>query len=130
MITVYSKNNCPFCDRATALLESKDIPFKVIKMEDEPDAREFLMDQGLRSVPQIFKGVKVYTRDASETLPCNLYGVNSGVETLLKSNFAFGTVAGTTHSFVNTTAYKSYRFRPTGTTEPSVKFIMEVEFIY
>ena len=24
-------------------------------MEDEPDAREFLMDQGLRSVPQIFK---------------------------------------------------------------------------
>lgn len=55
MITVYSKNNCPFCDRAKALLESKDIPFKVIKMEDQPDAREFLMDQGLRSVPQIFK---------------------------------------------------------------------------
>ena len=24
-------------------------------MEDTPDAREFLMDQGLRSVPQIFK---------------------------------------------------------------------------
>jgi glutaredoxin 3 len=55
MITVYSKNNCPFCDRAKALLESKGILFKVIKMEDEPDAREFLMDQGLRSVPQIFK---------------------------------------------------------------------------
>jgi len=55
MITVYSKNNCPFCDRAKALLESKGVPFKVIKMEDEPDAREFLVDQGLRSVPQIFK---------------------------------------------------------------------------
>jgi glutaredoxin len=55
MITVYSKNNCPFCDRAKALLESKGIAFKVIKMEDAPDAREFLMDQGLRSVPQIFK---------------------------------------------------------------------------
>ena len=55
MITVYSKNNCPFCDRAKALLESKDIPFRVIKMEDEPDARGFLMDQGLRNVPQIFK---------------------------------------------------------------------------
>ena len=55
MITVYSKNNCPFCDRAKALLESKGIPFKTIKMEDEPDARGFLMDQGLRSVPQIFK---------------------------------------------------------------------------
>ena len=55
MITMYSKNNCPFCDRAKALLESKDVTFQVIKMEDEPTAREFLMDQGLRSVPQIFK---------------------------------------------------------------------------
>jgi glutaredoxin len=55
MITVYSKNNCPFCDRAKALLESKEIPFRVIKMEEDPDAKEFLMDQGLRSVPQIFK---------------------------------------------------------------------------
>lgn len=55
MLTVYSKNNCPFCDRATALLESKEVPFQVIKMEDEPGAREFLIDQGLRSVPQIFK---------------------------------------------------------------------------
>ena len=55
MITVYSKNNCPFCDRAIALLESKDIPFKIIKMEENTGAREFLMEQGLRSVPQIFK---------------------------------------------------------------------------
>jgi glutaredoxin 3 len=55
MITVYSKNNCPFCDRAKALLESKGIPFETVMMEDQPDAREFLMEQGLRSVPQIFK---------------------------------------------------------------------------
>lgn len=55
MITVYSKNNCPFCDRAVALLENKGIEFKIVKVEDTPDAKEFLMDQGLRSVPQIFK---------------------------------------------------------------------------
>jgi len=55
MITVYSKNNCPFCDRAVALLESKGIEHKIIKVEDTPDVKEFLMDQGLRSVPQIFK---------------------------------------------------------------------------
>jgi glutaredoxin 3 len=54
MITVYSKNNCPFCDRAKALLESKSIPFTLVKLEDEPTAREFLVNQGLRSVPQIF----------------------------------------------------------------------------
>jgi glutaredoxin len=55
MITIYSKNNCPFCDRAKALLESKEVPFTVVNIEDTPDAREFLVDQGLRSVPQVFK---------------------------------------------------------------------------
>ena len=54
MITVYSKNNCSFCDRAKALLTNKDIPFKTVTMEEHPEAREFLMDQGLRSVPQLF----------------------------------------------------------------------------
>lgn len=56
MLTVYSKNNCPFCDRAKSLLESKGIVYNVINIEDQPEAREFLIDQGLRSVPQIFDG--------------------------------------------------------------------------
>lgn len=55
MIIVYSKNSCPFCDRAKALLESKDVPFKVINIEEQPEHRETLVDLGLRSVPQIFK---------------------------------------------------------------------------
>lgn len=55
MITVYSKNTCPFCDRAKALLENKGVAFNVVNIEETPDAREFLVDQGLRSVPQIFK---------------------------------------------------------------------------
>jgi glutaredoxin 3 len=55
MITVYSKNTCPFCDRAKALLENKGVEFNVVNIEETPDAREFLVDQGLRSVPQIFK---------------------------------------------------------------------------
>jgi glutaredoxin len=55
MITVYSKNQCPFCDRAKALLESKGISFNVINIEEQPEHRETLVDLGLRSVPQIFK---------------------------------------------------------------------------
>ena len=55
MITVYSKNNCPFCDRAKALLESKGIEYKTINIEEQPEHRETLVDLGLRSVPQIFK---------------------------------------------------------------------------
>lgn len=56
MLTVYSKNNCSFCDRAKTLLESKGVAYNVINIEDQPEAREFLIDQGLRSVPQIFDG--------------------------------------------------------------------------
>ena len=55
MITIYSKNNCPFCDRAKALLESKGIAYHSINIEEQPDHREVLVDLGLRSVPQIFK---------------------------------------------------------------------------
>lgn len=54
MLTVYTKNQCPFCDRAKALLESKGISFNAINIEEQPDAREKLVDLGLRSVPQIF----------------------------------------------------------------------------
>jgi len=56
MLTVYTKYDCPFCDRAKALLESKGVPYRTINVQDDPDSKEFLMDQGLRSVPQIFDG--------------------------------------------------------------------------
>jgi glutaredoxin 3 len=56
MLTVYTKNNCPFCDRAKALLESKGVPYKAINVQDDPSSKDFLMEQGLRSVPQIFDG--------------------------------------------------------------------------
>lgn len=55
-LTVYTKNNCPFCDQAKALLDSKGVTYNTVNLETQPDAREFLVDQGLRSVPQIFNG--------------------------------------------------------------------------
>jgi glutaredoxin len=55
-LTVYTKDNCPFCDRAKALLESRGVAYTTINIEVRTEAREFLLDQGLRSVPQIFNG--------------------------------------------------------------------------
>jgi glutaredoxin len=55
-LTVYTKNNCPFCDRAKSLLESRGVAYNTINLEQQPDARDFLVGQGLRSVPQIFDG--------------------------------------------------------------------------
>ena len=54
MLTVYTKHQCPYCDRAKALLESKGIEYTTINVEEQPDARTTLVEQGLRSVPQIF----------------------------------------------------------------------------
>ena len=56
MITVYSKSNCPFCDRAKSLLESRGVAYTTISIEEDTDARQHLVDLGLRSVPQIFNG--------------------------------------------------------------------------
>ena len=56
MITVYSKNNCPYCVRAKSLLESKKVAYKEINIEEDLESKQFLLDQGLRSVPQIFDG--------------------------------------------------------------------------
>lgn len=56
MLTVYTKDQCPFCDQAKALLESKGVAFHTVNIQTDPDSREFLLDQGLRSVPQIFNG--------------------------------------------------------------------------
>ena len=40
--------------QAKRLLESKNVPFTEINIEDNPDSRQMLLDKGLRSVPQIF----------------------------------------------------------------------------
>jgi glutaredoxin 3 len=59
VLTVYSKNNCPFCDRAKALLESKGVTYTEINIENDSESRQMLLDKGLRSVPQIFHGYEL-----------------------------------------------------------------------
>jgi glutaredoxin 3 len=59
MITVFSKSNCPYCDRAKQLLESRGVPFTEVNIEKDPESRQMLIDQGLRSVPQIFYGYEL-----------------------------------------------------------------------
>lgn len=68
MLTVYSKNNCPFCVQAKRLLESKSVPYHEINIEEDPAARQMLLDRGLRSVPQIFK--------EQELIPGGFQGLN------------------------------------------------------
>ena len=59
MITVYSKSNCPYCVQAKNLLKSKGIAFEEINIEEQPEAREFIVAEGHRTVPQIYRDGKV-----------------------------------------------------------------------
>lgn len=54
-IEVYSTPNCPYCVRAKALLQSKNLTFKEIDVGDDVEGlRKMVQLSGLRSVPQIF----------------------------------------------------------------------------
>lgn len=54
-VTVYSKDYCPYCDRAKALLKSKGVAFEAIELQDHPGEFQKLKERtGLMTVPQIF----------------------------------------------------------------------------
>jgi glutaredoxin 3 len=59
MITVYSKNNCPYCVQAKNLLKMKGVAFEEINIEETPSAREFIVSEGHRTVPQIYQDGKL-----------------------------------------------------------------------
>jgi glutaredoxin len=62
MLTIYSKNNCPFCVMAKNYLSSHNIAFREINIEEDTAAREFVQQQGLRTVPQIFMDNKIFVQ--------------------------------------------------------------------
>tara|TARA_B100000989_G_C19161248_1_gene311482 strand:- start:64 stop:297 length:234 start_codon:yes stop_codon:yes gene_type:complete len=53
-VVVYSKNFCGYCTMAKNWLKSKGIEYKEINIEEETDAREFVISEGHRTMPQIY----------------------------------------------------------------------------
>lgn len=68
MLTIYSKNNCAFCDQAKALLKSKSIPFEELKIDENEEAKAFVLGEGHRTVPQIYKDGKVFVEGGFQGL--------------------------------------------------------------
>jgi glutaredoxin 3 len=56
MVIVYSKSSCTHCVQAKKLLESYSIVYTDINIEDDMIAKEFLISEGHRSVPQLYVG--------------------------------------------------------------------------
>jgi len=55
MITVYSKDTCAYCVNTKKYLEENNIEYKEINLDTDAQAREWILSQGFRTVPQIYK---------------------------------------------------------------------------
>lgn len=68
MLTIYSKANCPHCDQAKNLLELKQVLFQEVRVDLDPVARQYLVDQGHRSVPQIYSDGQLFVQGGYQGL--------------------------------------------------------------
>ena len=59
-LTIYSKTQCPNCVNAKNFLKAKKIDFEEKNIETDEQARDFLLAQGHRSVPQIYFGDRLF----------------------------------------------------------------------
>jgi glutaredoxin len=50
---VYSQANCPGCLAAKVHLKNKGIPFTEIRIDKDEEAKAYILNKGLRSVPQV-----------------------------------------------------------------------------
>jgi glutaredoxin 3 len=56
-VTIYTANYCGFCESAKRFFEQKQVPFKTVNLELDPELRESLSRKhNWRTVPMIFIG--------------------------------------------------------------------------
>ena len=54
MYKVYGTKICLYCDKAENLLKTKDLPFEKIYIDEDDDAKDYIVIQGFKTVPQIW----------------------------------------------------------------------------
>ncbi|MEK7672385.1 MAG: glutaredoxin domain-containing protein [Patescibacteria group bacterium] len=57
MVTIYTKNSCPYCIKAKALLDFLNVTYKEVDITNTPEkVQELSQRSGFLTVPQIFVG--------------------------------------------------------------------------
>ena len=80
-IVMYATDWCPYCARARALLEAKQVTIEEIDVDARPGARaEMMTRSGRRTVPQIFIG-ETHVGGCDELMELDASG---GLDPLLK----------------------------------------------
>lgn len=60
MVVVYGKKVCPYCDQVKNAFDNMGVTYSYIDIEEDDTSKEFLLSQGLRSVPQLYYNDKHY----------------------------------------------------------------------
>jgi len=68
MITLYSKPLCPYCEMAKHYLTKNEIEYEEIRVDTNPEAREFLLNEGHRTMPQIYHNGKLLVAGGGQAL--------------------------------------------------------------
>lgn len=68
VITLYSKNKCPNCIKAKSLLDSAGIVYETILVDEDENALKFLLSEGHKAIPQIYKGGKLFVQGGYQGL--------------------------------------------------------------
>ena len=53
---IYGKVNCVYCQKAKDFLDQVGVDYTYIDLGTNPEALEFILQQGHKSVPQIYDG--------------------------------------------------------------------------
>lgn len=60
MIKIYGKKVCPYCDQVKNALDNMGTSYEYIDIEEDSKAMDFFIQEGFRSVPQLFYEGKHY----------------------------------------------------------------------
>lgn len=56
ILTIYGKPGCQYCAAAKEYLDKQGIEYRMIDISENEQAREWLIEQGYKSLPVIFAG--------------------------------------------------------------------------
>jgi len=68
MIIVYTKDFCPFCVQAKKQLTDMGFEYEEINIETDAKTRNWLIEQGHRTMPQIYHNGKVLVEGGAQEL--------------------------------------------------------------
>ncbi len=68
MITLYSKPNCPYCTMAKNYLDNNNFEYEIVDITENLDAKNFLLNEGHRTMPQIYHDGKLLVEGGGRAL--------------------------------------------------------------